>query len=104
MNLRICLFIAAVLVAAILSPHCADAQGPPASDDPLQQLQHGHALLIGTAHYRDGRWSNLDDIPLQLEHLEKGLKGHFNTVEKVQDLETTQLRDKIDDFLRNQRK
>ena len=87
-----------MLVAAILSPR-ADAQ-PPASDDPLQQLQHGHALLIGNAHYRDRHWAQLDTIPLQLKHLEKGLKDHFDTVEVVQDLETTQLRDKINDFLR----
>ena len=100
MNMRICLFIAAMLVAAILSPHRADAQGPPASDDPLQQLQHGHALLIGISHYRDRRWARLDDISLQLTQLAKGLKDHFDTVEVVQDLEDKQLRDKINDFVR----
>jgi Caspase domain len=100
MNMRICLFIAAMLVAAILSPHRADAQVPPASDDPLQQLQHGHALLIGIAHYRDRRRARLDNIPLQLTQLAKGLKDHFDTVEVVQDLEAKQLRDKINDFVR----
>jgi hypothetical protein len=43
--------------------------------------------------------ARLDDIPLQLTQLAKGLKDRFNTVEVVQDLEAKQLRDKINDFV-----
>jgi hypothetical protein len=59
----------AMVVAVISSPHRADAQVPP-PDDPLR---HGHALLIGNSHYRDSRWPQLDDIPLQLDALQSGL-------------------------------
>ena len=97
--MRICVFIAAILVAAILSPHRADAQVPPASDDPLLQLQHGHALLIGNSHYRDPHWPQLDDVPLQLDALRRGLLGHFDTVDVAPDLETEKLRQTITDFL-----
>lgn len=99
MNMRICLFIAAMVVAAILSPHRADAQVPPASDDPLQQLQHGHALLIGNSHYRDPHWPPLDDVPLQLDALQRGLLGHFDSVDVAPDLETKKLQQTITDFL-----
>jgi hypothetical protein len=97
MNMRTCLFIVALLVAAISSGHRADAEVPRASDDPLR---HGHALLIGISHYKDPRWPQLDDIPLQLTQLEKGLKDHFDTVEVVQDLEAVPLLNKIFDFMR----
>ena len=53
--------------------------------DPLRQ---GHALLIGNSRYRDSGWPRLDDIPLQLSALKKGLESHFETVEIVQNLET----------------
>jgi len=69
--------------------------GVPTSDDPLR---HGHALLVGNAHYI--AWPQLDDVPLQLDELEKGLKNHFDTVDAVKDLETEQLRQKINGFLR----
>jgi TPR repeat protein len=95
--MRSCLFIAAMLVAAISSPHRADAQVPPASDDPLR---HGHALLIGNSHYRDRAWAQLDDVPLQLEALREGLLGHFDDVQVEQDLDIEQLRQKIYGFLR----
>jgi hypothetical protein len=75
--MRTWFIMAAVLAAAISSPHHADAQAPLASDDPLR---HGHALLIGNSRYRDPGWTRLDDIPLQLAQLEKGLKDHFDDV------------------------
>jgi len=86
-----------MVVAAILSPHPVDAQVPWPSDDPLR---HGHALLIGNSHYRDPSWTPLDDIPLQLAQLEKGLKDHFDTVQVVQDLEAIALLGRINDFVR----
>src|SRR5215467_12742946 len=95
--MRTSLVIAAMLVAAILSPHRSDAQVRRASDDPLRQ---GHALLIGNSHYRDPGWTRLDDIPLQLAQLEKGLKDHFDTVQVVQDLEAIALLGRINDFVR----
>jgi hypothetical protein len=97
MNMRACLFIAAMLVAAISLPHRADAQVTKASDDPLR---HGHALLIGNSHYRDPRWPQLIDIPLQLDALRRGLEGHSDTVQVEQDLEAEQLWQKINGFLR----
>lgn len=42
----------------------------------------------------------MDDVPLQLETLAKGLKDHFDTVEVKKDLPTEQLRDQITRFLR----
>jgi glycosylphosphatidylinositol transamidase (GPIT) subunit GPI8 len=42
----------------------------------------------------------LIDIPLQLDALQKGLQGHFDTVQVEQDLRTEQLRQKINDFVR----
>src|SRR5215831_1062133 len=96
MSMRIWLFVAVVLAAAI-SLHRADAQAPRASDDPLR---HGRALLIGNSHYKDSRWARLDDIPLQFDALRRGLQGHFDTVQVEQNLEAEQLRQKINDFLR----
>jgi len=81
----------------MLSPYRADAQAPPGSDDPLRR---GHALLIGNSHYRDSGWPQLDDIPLQLAQLEKGLKEHFDTVKVAQDLQAIPLLAMINDFLR----
>src|SRR5262249_41076621 len=97
MNMRTCLFIVALLVAAISSAERTDAQVSQ-SDDPLR---HGHALLIGNSHYRDSRWPQLDDISLQLDALRKGLEPHFDTVQVEKDLETEQLRAKINIFLRS---
>jgi hypothetical protein len=77
MNMRTCLFIAAILAASISSAERADAQISRTSDDPLR---HGHALLIGNSHYRDSRWPALDDIPLQIDALQKGLQAHFDTI------------------------
>ena len=76
--MRTCLFIAAVLAAAISSAERVGAQVSRASDDPLR---HGHALLIGNSHYRDSRWPALDDIPLQIDALREGLQAHFDTVQ-----------------------
>jgi hypothetical protein len=70
--------------------------GGSAPDDPLR---HGHALLIGNAHYRD--WPQLDDVPVQLDELAKGLQNHFDTVETVKNLETIQLQLKINWLLEN---
>jgi TPR repeat protein len=90
--------IAAIVVAAVLLSHRGDAQVPRASDDPLR---HGHALLIGNSRYRDPSWTRLDDIPLQLTQLKKGLdKIHFDDVELVEDLEAVPLLNKINDFVR----
>jgi TPR repeat protein len=91
------LFVAAIFVAATLLPHSAEAQLAAPSNDPLR---HGHALLIGNSHYRDRGWARLDDIPQQLRALEKGLTPHFDTVQVEEDLETEQLRQKINSFLR----
>jgi tetratricopeptide (TPR) repeat protein len=66
-------------------------------DDPLQ---HGHALLIGNSHYKDRGWPQLDDIPLQLAQLEKGLKVHFDNVEVVQDIDAVPMLNRLNDFLR----
>jgi hypothetical protein len=85
MNMRICLFFVAVLVAAFFFDMRAHAQLSTASDDPLR---HGHALLIGNSQYQDRRWAPLDDIPAQLRALELALANHFDKVEVVQNLTT----------------
>jgi formylglycine-generating enzyme required for sulfatase activity len=94
--MRTRLFLAAMLVTAILSPNCVDAQTSQGSDDPLR---HGHALLIGNSNYR--AWPQLVDVPLQLDELARGLESHFDTVEVVKDLEIDALRQKINGFLRS---
>jgi hypothetical protein len=66
------------------------------ADDPLW---HGHALLIGNSHYRDPRWPQLDDVSLQMDALRAGLRDHFDTIDMASDLETEQLRQKINSFL-----
>jgi carboxyl-terminal processing protease len=96
--MRSCLFISLVFLASLLFQDGAQAQVSSLSVDPLRQ---GHALLIGNSRYRDRRWPQLYDIPLQLSALEKGLKFHFEHVEVAQDLETEQLRSRINSFLRN---
>jgi len=96
--MRACLFIALIFLTALSFQPRADAQVLPFTADPLRK---GHALLIGNSHYRDRRWPQLYDIPLQLNALEKGLKYHFEHVEVAHDLETDQLRQKINTFLRN---
>jgi carboxyl-terminal processing protease len=98
MNMRIYLLIAAALLAAISFQHRSYGQVLQTADDPLR---HGHALLIGNAQYRDSGWATLADIPLQLGALERGLKNHFDTVEVVQNIETEQLRQKVNGFLRD---
>jgi hypothetical protein len=95
--MRVCLLIAAMLAAAILLPQRILAQGTRTSDDPLR---HGHALLIGNAYYKDPGWPRLDDIPLQLEPLQRGLQGHFDTIQVAKDLKTEQLRQTISNFVR----
>jgi hypothetical protein len=97
MNMRTCLFIVGLLLATISLPQHADAQVPRAPDDPLR---HGHALLIGNSLYKDSRWSRLEDIPLQLDALRRGLQSHFDSVQVEKDLETDPLRIKINAFLR----
>ena len=64
-------------------------------------LRRGHALLIANSHYKDSRWPRLDDVPLQVAALEKGLRDHFDTVVVVQNLETEQLRQKLYTFLQS---
>ena len=75
----------------------AGAQAVSTLDDPLR---HGYALLIGNSHYEDRAWPPLNDIPLQLTALKKGLDKHFDRVEIVQDLKAEQIRQKINNFLR----
>jgi Caspase domain len=94
--MRTCLSIAAILLATIFLQHQAVGQISPRGD-PLRQ---GYALLIGNSHYKDPRWPQLDEVPLQLNALRAGLANHFNSVEVVQNLETEALRQKIDQFLR----
>ncbi len=89
------LVIAAILSAAILLSWQAAAQRGAASTDPLR---HGHALLIGNSQYL--YWPPLDDVPLQLDDLAKGLKKHFDTVEVVKNLKIQDLRQQINEFLR----
>ena len=92
-----CLSIVAFLLAALpFSDHLARAQLSTASDDPLQ---HGHALLIGIAHYQDNNWPPLEDIPLQIQALRKGLEPHFDSVEFALDLTAAQLRVRLETFL-----
>ena len=89
--------IAALLLAAVSPLKRAEAQTQ-VLDDPLR---HGHALLIGNSNYKDPRWPQLEDIPLQLDALQGGLlQGHhFDTVEVEKDLETEQLRARLYNFL-----
>jgi hypothetical protein len=61
------------------------------------QLRHGHALVIGNAHYID--WPQLTKVPMELNELAKGLRDHFDTVEVAADLEAEQLRFRIIDFI-----
>src|SRR5215510_6743907 len=97
MNMYSCVLIAILLAAATLSPQLIVAQMTRASDDPLQ---HGHALLIGNAHYKDRGWAQLDDIPLQLDALRRGLEVHFDDIQVVHDLEAEPLRQAINGFVR----
>jgi hypothetical protein len=98
MNMRMYLLVAATLIAAISFENQSYSQMPQTAGDPLR---HGHALLIGNFQYKDRGWATLDDIPLQLGALERGLKNHFDTVEVRHNRETEQLRQKINDFLQN---
>src|ERR1700720_2196719 len=88
---------AAIFAAAVTLVHIARSQEPLPFDDPLR---HGHALLIGVSHYKDKGWDPLDDVPMQLIALQRGLENHFDSVEVVQDPTTEQLRQKIMHFLR----
>ena len=67
-----------------------------AQDDPLR---HGHALLIGNAHYLDRRWPVLDDVPLQLQQLRNGLAKHFDSVDVQTDLDSDKLKQSLTNFL-----
>jgi hypothetical protein len=62
-------------------------------------LRHGHAFLIGVSKYDDRRWPALEDVPLQVEELRRGLQGHFDTIDVVQDLDSDSLRWRVADFL-----
>jgi formylglycine-generating enzyme len=92
------LFIFPLLVALIVTPQSVNAQ---ASSPPSDPLRRGHALLIGNSHYADSDWPQLDDIPLQLEALQTGLKDHFETIEVRQNLDARQLWQTIDRFIRS---
>jgi TPR repeat protein len=98
MTLRTILFAAAMILSLIFPQYRAAGQAAGTEIDPLR---HGHALLIGNSHYRDPGWPQLDDVALQLDALARGLQGHFDTVEVVKDLESSQLRTKIYDFLKS---
>jgi hypothetical protein len=89
--------IVAIVLVANSALDCAIAQVPQTPEDPLR---HGHALLIGNSHYSDPSWPQLDDIPLQLLTLQKGLKGHFDSIEVISNLKAKELREKINDFVR----
>src|SRR5271166_5478936 len=67
-----------------------------ASDDPLR---HGHALLIGISKYDDRHWPALEDVPLQVEQLRRGLQVHFDTVDTALDLDSDSLGRRIANFL-----
>src|SRR5262245_42098465 len=98
MTMRPRLLVAALFLALIAFGHRANAQPPRAADD--DPLRHGHALLIGNSHYQDSRWARLDDVPLQLDALKRGLQTHFDTVDVKQNLDSDSLRQTIDGFLR----
>jgi hypothetical protein len=49
--------------------------------------------------YRDPRWPQLDDVSLHMDALRTGLRDHFDTIDMASDLETEQLRQKINSFL-----
>ena len=95
--LRATIFIAILLMGAISASPAAVAQASASSEDPLL---HGHALLIGNAHYSDGHWAQLVDIPFQLERLQEGLQPHFDTVDVEKDLDAAKLKGTIEDFLK----
>ncbi len=61
-------------------------------------LHRGHALLVGVADYARG-WPRLPSVANDLDNLEKKLKFHFETVEKVPNPTVAQLRDRIRNFL-----
>jgi hypothetical protein len=91
------LFFVALVAAFVASPvRIAYAQTTVASDD---SLRHGHALLVGNSHYDDSHWPPLDDVPLQLEALQSGLRNHFDTVDIVKDLAADKLLLTISSFL-----
>ncbi len=90
--------VALALAAMLWSGLWAEAQTPSASDDPLR---HGHALLVGISKYDDRHWSTLDDVPLQIEELKRGLQGHFDTIETYQDLDSYTIRRRLEEFLQN---
>jgi hypothetical protein len=99
MSMRTYLLVAAMFLSALSFQHRAEAQVPPRSDDPLR---HGHALLIGNYRYEDRRWPPLDDVPLQLKGLKKGLDDHFDKVDVVENLRTEELRQRINQFIREE--
>ncbi|PZR91235.1 MAG: hypothetical protein DLM68_03870, partial [Hyphomicrobiales bacterium] len=77
-----------------LSP--AAAQVP---EDIQQLVSHrGHALLIGVSTYTNG-WNPLPNVQKDLDDLEKGLKPHFQKIEKVLNPTVDELRTRIRDFL-----
>jgi formylglycine-generating enzyme required for sulfatase activity len=92
------LYLLILIVALLGTPQSVNAQASSSSADPLRR---GHALLIGISHYADSDWPQLDDIPLQLEALQAGLKDHFETIEVRQDLDARQLWQTIDRFIRS---
>jgi hypothetical protein len=92
---HILIVIIALAVPLLQKP--AGAQDVSKLDDPLR---HGYALLIGNSRYEDRAWPPLNDIPLQLTALKKGLDKHFDRVEIVENLKAEQLRQTINTFLR----
>jgi hypothetical protein len=66
----------------------------------IQKLlrSRGHALLIGQSRYTRG-WDELASVRDDLQNLKAGLTPHFETVETVQNLTVSQLRDRMREFL-----
>jgi TPR repeat protein len=88
-----------LLLAVLLATALALASGAARAQSPDDPLRHGHALLIGNAHYLDRRWPPLDDVPLELQELSKGLAKHFDTVEVATNLDSDKLKQTLANFL-----
>jgi hypothetical protein len=97
MTKRLTAWAAIVVATLTMMAESAAPQTSRISDDPLR---HGHALLVGISHYHDAGWPTLDDVPLQIDALHRGLANHFDTVDVVQDLDTERLRAALLQFMR----
>jgi Ricin-type beta-trefoil lectin domain/Caspase domain len=96
MKVNLLRIILLALSAILWSAHRGQAETPSSSDDPLR---HGHALLIGISKYDDRHWPALEDVPLQVEELRRGLQAHFDTVDVARDLDSDSVGRRIASFL-----